>query len=443
MRPRLQTRVLTSRIAHLIRAHGAQPYQILAITFTNKVGQRGQGAKEQQAWGSPALRVPASAAALLPRVFTCHPAGDCSMLAALCPPPHGQAAKEMKERLAAMLGDEAGKELFAGTFHRCGQAAGRGWVRSGLGASGRSAPSQHAAPVTPPRSLCYRILKRHINDLRGSGRDTAFTIYDQAREGAVVSVTGALRPLGVLQSLPPRAHACGVFSQRMVWAMACPRLDGKIEPSASRQLGRASAWLEPSAPAAEGWPWLRACLHSGSATPSTLTHLTLAHLALPSAGRPARLTAPRPLPAAGHVYSGCGTLCAGRQPGLGRPRRERQGGRPAGRNVQGQELDADVARRHAAGEPRRPPRASTAALASLPGGSLPAGRMPTLRPAHPARRAWRRPSNSTSRGSCTTSPRPGSRPGFRSWWTVWSSERGRRGGGWVVVVVVCVGLGEE
>lgn len=133
MRPRLQTRVLTSRIAHLIRAHGAQPYQILAITFTNKVGQRGQGAKEQQAWGSPALRLPAPAAALLPRVFTCHPAGDCSMLAALCPPPHGQAAKEMKERLAAMLGDEAGKELFAGTFHRCGQAAGRGWVRSGAG----------------------------------------------------------------------------------------------------------------------------------------------------------------------------------------------------------------------------------------------------------------------------------------------------------------------
>ncbi len=35
----LQTRVLTSRIAHLIQAHGAQPYQILAITFTNKVGQ--------------------------------------------------------------------------------------------------------------------------------------------------------------------------------------------------------------------------------------------------------------------------------------------------------------------------------------------------------------------------------------------------------------------
>ncbi|KAL4420828.1 hypothetical protein ABPG75_010484 [Micractinium tetrahymenae] len=86
-----KTRVLTSRIAHLIRAHGAQPYQILAITFTNK------------------------------------------------------AANEMKERLAAILGEEAGKELFAGTFH----------------------------------GLCYRILKRHIADLQGTGRDAAFTIYDQ------------------------------------------------------------------------------------------------------------------------------------------------------------------------------------------------------------------------------------------------------------------------
>lgn len=34
----VQTRVLTHRIAHLIRVHGAQPWQVLAITFTNKVG---------------------------------------------------------------------------------------------------------------------------------------------------------------------------------------------------------------------------------------------------------------------------------------------------------------------------------------------------------------------------------------------------------------------
>ncbi|KAL4451267.1 hypothetical protein ABPG77_009339 [Micractinium sp. CCAP 211/92] len=94
-----KTRVLTSRIAHLIQAHGAQPYQILAITFTNK------------------------------------------------------AANEMKERLAAMLGEDASKELFAGTFH----------------------------------SLCYRILKRHITDLEGTGRDTTFTIYDQDMSTRVVA----------------------------------------------------------------------------------------------------------------------------------------------------------------------------------------------------------------------------------------------------------------
>src|SRR5690606_28260913 len=31
-----KTRVLTARIAHLIRAQGVSPFEILAITFTNK-----------------------------------------------------------------------------------------------------------------------------------------------------------------------------------------------------------------------------------------------------------------------------------------------------------------------------------------------------------------------------------------------------------------------
>ena len=35
--PLLQTRVLTARIAQLIHEHGARPWQVLAITFTNKV----------------------------------------------------------------------------------------------------------------------------------------------------------------------------------------------------------------------------------------------------------------------------------------------------------------------------------------------------------------------------------------------------------------------
>ena len=36
-------------------------------------------------------------------------------------------------------------------------------------------------PPPPPRSLCYRLLKRHISELPDAGRTSAFTVYDQAR----------------------------------------------------------------------------------------------------------------------------------------------------------------------------------------------------------------------------------------------------------------------
>ena len=58
-----KTRVLTSRIAYLISERGVRPYRILAVTFTNK------------------------------------------------------AAREMKERVAAMLGDSTLEGLWLGTFH--------------------------------------------------------------------------------------------------------------------------------------------------------------------------------------------------------------------------------------------------------------------------------------------------------------------------------------
>lgn len=83
-----KTRVLIARIAHLIHAHGVQPWQVVAITFTNK------------------------------------------------------AADEMRERLGQMLGPEAAKELFAGTFH----------------------------------SLCYRILRRSLTQLPGTGRTNGWQL---------------------------------------------------------------------------------------------------------------------------------------------------------------------------------------------------------------------------------------------------------------------------
>ena len=58
-----KTRVLTHRIANLISEHGVKPWNILAITFTNK------------------------------------------------------AAKEMKERIEKLIGEEYSKDMWVGTFH--------------------------------------------------------------------------------------------------------------------------------------------------------------------------------------------------------------------------------------------------------------------------------------------------------------------------------------
>ena len=55
---------------------------------------------------------PPSPCLLLPASLSTSPS---PLLCPLCCP---QAAFEMRERLAAMLGEEAAKELFAGTFHR-------------------------------------------------------------------------------------------------------------------------------------------------------------------------------------------------------------------------------------------------------------------------------------------------------------------------------------
>src|SRR5574344_1319480 len=63
-----KTRVLTSRIINLVKNHGVNPHEILAVTFTNK------------------------------------------------------AAREMKERLSSYLGEELVKSLWIGTFHSiCGR----------------------------------------------------------------------------------------------------------------------------------------------------------------------------------------------------------------------------------------------------------------------------------------------------------------------------------
>lgn len=89
-----KTRVLTARIAHLMATQGARPWEILAITFTNK------------------------------------------------------AAREIRERLAGSSTAERAANMdriFAGTFH----------------------------------SLCYRVLRRALLNLPGTGRGADWIVYDQ------------------------------------------------------------------------------------------------------------------------------------------------------------------------------------------------------------------------------------------------------------------------
>ncbi len=112
-----KTRVLTHRIAHLIRNRGVAPHNILAITFTNK------------------------------------------------------AAREMKERVEALLGNQA-EHMWICTFH----------------------------------SACVRILRREIGAL---GYDTGFVIYDSADQQTLIKQ--CLKELNIDDKrFPPRAVAAGI-----------------------------------------------------------------------------------------------------------------------------------------------------------------------------------------------------------------------------------------
>ena len=99
-----KTRVITHRIAYLIKHHHISPFHILAVTFTNK------------------------------------------------------AAKEMKERLDILLGENVSRDLWVSTFH----------------------------------ATCARILRQEIYRLEGYTR--AFTIFDTTDQTVVVKE--ALKKLG-------------------------------------------------------------------------------------------------------------------------------------------------------------------------------------------------------------------------------------------------------
>ena len=99
-----KTRVLTHRVAYLIKEKGVAPWNLIAITFTNK------------------------------------------------------AAKEMKERIEKLLGEDVAKDMWVGTFH----------------------------------SMCVRILRREIDKL---GYDRNFLIFDTTDSKSVVK--DCMKELGI------------------------------------------------------------------------------------------------------------------------------------------------------------------------------------------------------------------------------------------------------
>ena len=193
--------------------------------------------------------------------------------------------------------------------------------RQGLGAAARRQHSRacHTArphrltqrtPCRPlRRSLCYRILKRHIGHLPGAGRTSAFTVYDQVR-----------RPAAAAQD---------------VGAGAGCRWPGR--------------WLGVG---------VHQCVYKGALVGRPITSSCAAgrppSVAAHSRQRPAPCThaprqRPRPCRPAGHVGAPAGARGARAAAGVEGAGCERQGGGATGRNQPGEERHADVARRHAPG----------------------------------------------------------------------------------------------
>jgi len=120
-----KTRVLTHRIAYLVMEKGVRPWNILAITFTNK------------------------------------------------------AAREMKDRMERLIGNEA-NDIWVGTFHAC----------------------------------CVRILRREIERL---GFDRSFVIYDTDDQKSLIK--GCLEQLGINEkNFPPQSvlHEIGRAKDELI-----------------------------------------------------------------------------------------------------------------------------------------------------------------------------------------------------------------------------------
>ncbi len=115
-----KTRVLTHRIAYLIKEKDVNPWNILAVTFTNK------------------------------------------------------AAKEMKERVAKLLGEDMAKDMWVGTFH----------------------------------SICVRILRREINKI---GYESNFLIFDTQDSKSVVK--DCLKELNIDSKVFPEKYVLNQISK--------------------------------------------------------------------------------------------------------------------------------------------------------------------------------------------------------------------------------------
>ena len=167
-----KTRVLTARAAHLVLRRGVAPWEIMTLTFTNKVRQRRVLAfctlpVARFGWSLSTASTGSRPSTWLRMMFVNGP----------LPP---QAGDEIRERLSRVLGEAAARSITAGASAGAPAFCSRCCVRFLFDFGDMHVPDGSVICAGTFHSISARILRQHINLLPGCGRSDEHVIYDAA-----------------------------------------------------------------------------------------------------------------------------------------------------------------------------------------------------------------------------------------------------------------------